>query len=180
MSKLAIALVIVVAVIAVGGFVTYKVIDKAVDEQKDHAEWDYRLDDNQQGSSMRKVTYTVAVKNVEKDDTKIEGPVQLLQGEVLRRLHLLRKRINKHRNRILGDQGRIRGHGSGRLGEDERDETVHHLLRDPQERDRKVTRGLSARDVLRDEQESPVRRYGHLSDCKPLPPNLIFILYFVT
>ena len=71
MSKLAIALVIVVAVIAVGGFVTYKVIDKAVDEQKDHAEWDYRLDDNQNGSSMRKVTYTVAVKNVEKDDTKI-------------------------------------------------------------------------------------------------------------
>ena len=66
------------------------------------------------------------------------------------------------------------------LGEDERDETVHHHLRGPQERDREIARGLSARDVLRDEQESPVRRYGHLLKCKPLPRNLFFILYFVT
>ena len=70
MSKLAIMLVIAIAVIAVGGFITYKTVEKTVDDLKDHAEWDYRLDDTQQGSSMKKVTYTVAIKNTEKDDTK--------------------------------------------------------------------------------------------------------------
>ena len=71
MSKLAIVLVIAVAVMAVGGFITYKAVEEAVDDQKDHAEWDYRLDDTQQGSSMKKVAYTIVIKNTEKDDTKV-------------------------------------------------------------------------------------------------------------
>ena len=42
MSKLAYAAVIVIVLLAVGGFVAYKAIDKAVDEQKEHAKWDYK------------------------------------------------------------------------------------------------------------------------------------------
>ena len=70
MSKLAYAAVIVIVLLAVGGFVAYKAIDKAVDEQKEHAQWDYKLDGQSTGSTQKTVTYQIAIKNVEKDDTE--------------------------------------------------------------------------------------------------------------
>ena len=70
MSKLAYAAVIVVALLAIGVFVAYKTIDNAVDEQKEHAQWDYKLDRQITGLTQKTVTYQIAIKNVEKKDTE--------------------------------------------------------------------------------------------------------------
>lgn len=73
MSKLAYAALAVVILLAIGGFAAYKVVNKAVDDYDEehtrHAEWDYTLE-GQSGFTTKTYTYKIAVKSLEKSDTK--------------------------------------------------------------------------------------------------------------
>ena len=71
MSKLALAAVIVVAVLAVGGFAAYKAMEKVEDDNTIHTQWDYKAGTSTNaGSGYKNVTYDICIKNIEKDDTK--------------------------------------------------------------------------------------------------------------
>ena len=71
MSKLALAAVIVVAVLAMGGFAVYKAMEKVEDENTVHTQWDYKAGTTSNaGSGYKNVTYDICIKNIEKDDTK--------------------------------------------------------------------------------------------------------------